>query len=287
MNETTVFLYENALGVVRFAYESPFWITDIPEISSVEIDIASIRGREQIGETITNQIVQPKEFTMDGVIFDPIPESREHLLRVMAPLVKSTLTVINGEEMWYLDVVPQSTPAIDSGNGMQNFQVSLYASYPYWQTTDTYARQVAGLTAKFKFPFYTGGSWYISEFSDNYFTTLTNLGNVPSGIKVTFSARSSIQNPELMHMGTSKKIAIEKRMELGEKVIVSTFYGDKSVIVVDSKGNCTNGFKYLSIDSDLSFELLPGDNLLRGDSLSNRQGLNIQIEAPLGVKSGV
>lgn len=286
MNEKTTFIFENNLGSIQFAYDSPFWL-DIPDISSVGIDIAATRGRQQVGTTIISQSVQPKSFTIDGAIFDPLDENRNKLLHIFAPRVKSTLTMIEGDEEWYLNVVPETTPVIDGGNGVQHFQVTLYASYPYWQLDDMYIRQVAGLTPKFKFPFYTGGSWYISTFSDNYYATINNSGNVPSSVQITFAARRAVENPEVMNMESGKKIAIKKAMAPGEKMIVSTFYGAVGAVFVDDQGNESNGWKYLSIDSDLSFDILPGNNLIRGDAKTNRSGMSIRLEAPRGVKSGV
>ena len=67
---------------------------------------------------------------------------------------------------------------------------------------------------------------------------------------------------------------------------VSTIYGHKGVVCTSASGEVSNGFKYLSVDSDLSMTLRPGSNLLRIDAV-NREGLGVRIEAPEGVKSGV
>ena len=84
----------------------------------------------------------------------------------MAPQIPATLTIEQNGESWYLDVVPTKTPEVTPGNGVQYFQ-TLYAAYPYWRTTASYATQVAGLIAMFKFPFYTDDNWCISKFSDS------------------------------------------------------------------------------------------------------------------------
>jgi hypothetical protein len=75
-------------------------------------------------------------------------------------------------------------------------------------------------------------------------------------------------------------------MIAGERVTVSTIYGHKGVVCTSASGEVSNGFKYLSVDSDLSMTLRPGSNLLRIDAV-NREGLGVRIEAPEGVKSGV
>ena len=286
MNEGTIIIYENAIGTLRFAYESTLWVTDVDGLSSVEIDISASHSTMQTGSSITGQSIKPRSFTMDGAIFEPIAPQRELVLNIMAPKIPATLTIEQNGEAWYLDVVPEKTPEVTSGNGVQFFQVRLYAAYPYWRTTTSYARQVAGLDALFKFPIFTGGTWWVSRYSDSYFTTIENRGNVPVEFRAVFTARTEIEDPELYHVEAGKRILIRKTMVAGERVVVSTVYGNKGITCIDPAGTATNGFKYLSVDSDLSMTLNPGSNLLRIDAV-NREGLGVRIEAPEGVKSGV
>lgn len=286
MNENTIFIYENTIGRLVFQYGGQMWITDVDGMSSVEIDIAESRSTMQVGSSITSQNVRPRSFTLDGAIFEPIAAQRERLLNIIAPQIPATLTIKQGGEEWYLDVVPEKTPEITPGIGVQFFQTRLRAAYPYWRTTASYATQIAGLVAMFKFPFNTGGSWWISRYSDSYFAAIENRGNVPVEFRVTFTARAALDNPELYHVDTGKRILIRKSMIAGERVSVSTIYGHKGVVCTSASGEVTNGFKYLSVDSDLSMTLRPGSNLLRIDAV-NREGLGVRIEAPEGVKSGV
>lgn len=286
MNQSTIFIYENTIGRLVFQYDGQLWITDVDGMSSVEIDIAESRSTMQVGSSITSQNVRPRSFTMDGAIFEPIAAARERVLNIIAPQIPATLTMQQGGESWYLDVVPEKTPEITPGNGVQFFQTRLRAAYPYWRTTASYATQIAGLVAMFKFPFHTGGSWWISRYSDSYFATIENRGNVPVEFQVTFTARAALDNPELYHVDTGKRILIRKSMIAGEQVSVSTIYGHKGVVCTSAEGAVSNGFKYLSVDSDLSMTLRPGSNLLRIDAV-NREGLGVRIEAPQGVKSGV
>lgn len=287
MNETTKFIYENSIGTITFAYDSPFWLTEIDGVSSVNIDISESRSVRQVGSSIAEQSVQPKTIPLDGAIYEPLDANREKLLDVIAPQVNATLTVVQGGESWFLDVVPTKTPDVMPGNGEQYFQMELYAAYPYWRTTAAYASQIAGLIALFKFPFYTGGKWWISKYSDSYFNTIENKGNVPVEFTVVFTARSELVNPELYHVETKKWIRIRKTMIAGERISVSTKYGERGVVAISANGVVTNGFRLLAFGSSLDMALTPGENLLRIDAAQNREGLSVRIEAPEGVKSGV
>ena len=281
-----MFIYENAIGKLEFKYNSPLWIMEVDGLSSVEIDIAESRSTMQIGSSITAQSVRPRSFTLNGAVFEPIGINREKILDIIAPQIYATLTIEQNGESWYLDVVPEKTPEFTDGNGVQHFQTRLYAEYPYWRTTESYATQISGIVAMFRFPFYTGGFWWVSRFSDSFFHSIENSGNVPIGFRLVFTARSALANPELYHVDTGQRIKILKSMVAGERVVVSTVYGQKGVTCISAGGEITNGFRYLSVDSDLSVSLLPGANLLRIDADNNREGLGARIEAPKGVKSG-
>lgn len=287
MNENTVIEYESSIGKLTFAYDSPFWITEIDGASGIDIDVSESRSNEQIGSSVSSQSVKPRVITLDGAIFDPVVDNRKRLLNIIAPQIAATLTVVENGESWYLDVIPEKTPEIESGNGVQHFQARLHAAYPYWRSTKSYSNQIAGLISRFRFPFNTGGTWCLSEFSQNFFSTIVNNGNVPIEFKVTFTARSALSNPELYHMDTGKRIYLRKNMLAGDAIVVSTIYGSKGVVCKNADGTVTNGFRYLSVDSDLSMTLVPGANLLRIGADTNREGLGARIDAPEGVKSGV
>lgn len=287
MNENTIITYENTIGKLSFAYDSAFWVTEVSGASSVDVDIGESRGAAQTGATIEGQSVQPRTITIDGAIFEPLTANRKRLLDIMAPQVTSTLTISQGGEEWYLEVVVERTPEITPGRGVQEFQARLFAGYPYWRTTASHTAQVTGIVPMFRFPFRSGGKWWVSRFSDDFYSEINNTGNVPIEFEVLFVARGAVKSPEIYHVGTGKKIRINKAMAAGEIIAVSTVYGKKGVTVTSVTGEATNGFKYLSMDSDLSMTLLPGANLLRVDAAQNREGLTVRIDAPKGVRSGV
>lgn len=287
MNSNTVFIYENSIGSITFAYDGDYWIEEIDGASSIDVNISESKGIGQIGSTITEKNVEPRTISIDGAFFEPIQNNRQELIEIFSPQENGTFTVIQNNESWYLNVVNKKTPVISDGEGVQKFQLELYANYPYWRTTDSYSQQIAGLVPLFQFLFYTGGEWWISKYTDDYFYTIENKGNVPIEFVVTFTARNELENPEIYQVDTKKKISLRKKMEGGDRFVVSTIYGQRGVTFIDKNGVSSNGFKYLTVDSTLDMTLLPGDNLLRIDAKTNRESLSVSVQAPKGVVSGV
>lgn len=281
------YIYQSALGTVRFARDSAFWITTISGQSAVDVDISATRGPGQAGSSLAGQSVEPRELTIDGCLFDPVEQNRQQLLKVMAPREPATLTRRCGADAVALEVVPRRTPEISQGDGVQNFQLRLYAAYPYWRSAQRASTQLAGLEARLRFPFYTGGRWYLSRFSGDYFHTLRGGGNVPTEFELVFAARAPVLRPEVMHMATRRRIGVNGTLNTGEQLTVSTIYGHRGAVLERADGTTENGFAMLSVDSDLGMALQPGDNLLRIDAEAGRQALGVRLLAPREVRSGV
>ena len=286
MNESTRFTYQNALGSIAFHIYSPFWITDIDCASSIAVSLAESRSYGQIGTSVVGQSVLPRTLGIEGSIAEPLLQNRAQLLRIIAPEIESRLVMEENGEEWYLDVLPVKTPEITPGTGLQFFSLRLFAAYPYWRTSAAVATQLAGLSPVFSFPFYTGGAWFISKFSSNYFKTVHNTGNVPAAFTLTFTARAQLENPEMYHMGTGEFIRVNKTMQSGESIVINTQYGSRGAVCVAANGEESNGFAYLDIESCLGMALLPGDNLLRLSASAGRAGLSARLVSCTGVKSG-
>ena len=288
MEQNIIVKYETARGSITFDREAmQFWISGFGSASGMQIEMKDTQSIGEIGATLSNKVVGPRTLTVDGYIFQPIAENRRRLLDIVAPKLPGRFTLIDGAQSWYLDVVPEHTPEFDDNPSIQGFQMRLYAEHPYWQTTERSMRQLAMIRGRFRFPFHTGGVWRLSDYSEGYFTDIMNHGNVEISPTITFFARQGVVNPELLHMDTSKRIRLEKTMLAGERVIVSTRHGQRSATFVNAVGEQSNGFRFLSEDTDLAFTLLPGANRLRFDAAEHRSNLHVYLDAPRGVRSGV
>ena len=146
---------------------------------------------------------------------------------------------------------------------------------------------VGGLQALFKTPFYTGGKWYISKYSDTYLTNVRNTGNVKIPIKAVFKAVTDCTEPELYHVGDRTYIRILGTLYAGQVITVNTAYGQRGATLTDKDGTTSDAFHRLDIDSDLELGLDPGDNILRYTARSNREGLRLYVVAEEGVVNGL
>lgn len=281
------FSYITDTKQISFSEDSDFWITGVNSLSSNEIAISETQGVGQIGSTRSAQSIKPKDLTVSGILFGDLSKNREQLLAAIRPEAAARFVITDDSGSWYLEGTPSRTPLIEETPVQQAFQFVFHAPYPYWRSMDDINTILAGVDALFQFPLNTGGSWYISRYEKSLFKRIVNSGNEPVAVTVIMEADAKVLQPEVRIVETGSFLRITKTMEAGERIVICTVYGQKSVTCYHSDGTKENGFRHLSPDSDMNMELMPGVNTLRYIAAENREGLRVTVSAPKGVRAGV
>lgn len=290
MNYGVVITCDNSEEQIVFKKDGDFIITAAPNLSSISVDVNESQTVGQIGSTINAQSVKAKTITITGSIMKNVELNRAKMIRVLRPQAPIKLIYAYNNQRWYLDCLLSQTPLIGAGIVLQDFQFQLKAAYPYWRDANEIDENLAGLQKMFKFPFNTGGRWYLSRFSDNCYKTIINNGNVQLGVQFTIYARGEFTAPEILHMGTGEKLTINRTFVKGESVVINTEYGQRGVQITDVNGVTSNGFRYLveGQDGDIGMQLVPGENIFRYDAANGRDLGRVTIHFPQnGVVSGV
>lgn len=287
MNKNTIVTYSAGGNSITFAMASVLWITEISGLSGNTVSISETQGAGQVGTTVQAQTVQPKDITIDGAVLQDFEANRRGILACILPGVMGRLSITQNGETWYIDGAPKRTPEFSDGLRPQLFQFVLHCPYPYLRSATDGSNMVAGLTKLFQFPTGLTGTWYISKYSDSLFTTVQNSGTAAMEFDVIFSAMTAVTNPQFFHVEKGTYIKINKVLQAGEKITVSTVYGRKGVTLELADGTKVNGFRYLDIGSDLAMQIDPGDNTIRADAENNREGLLVQVIMPKGTVPGL
>lgn len=288
MDRRTKFIYTTKYGSLTFSENSDFWITDLQGISNVTIETFQSQSPKQIGSTLTGQSIQPRTITIDGCFFGNLVQNRAQIINTFIPGETATLTVVPPVgDKWFITVVPTQTPAIELGEGSQDFQATLFAPYPCWQTVAEQIQEVGQIMPMFKFPHNTAGNWWISRKNNEQYKTIYNDGNIPVGFAIRIFAANDCKGPRIIHTGSGKTIAVNLDFKMGESIYISTVQKQEKITLYKKDGTQINGFRHLSMDSDLTMKLLPGENLLHFDAEENYKNFTFAVIAPKGVKTGV
>lgn len=262
MNDKTVITYENEYGVLTFQKNpQELWLESITGATGLTVELSTAKSPGQVGSTITSQSIGQREITLDGCIFDPVETNRARILSVIMPRVVSRLTVENNGRKRWIDVVPERTPDFEDGVGVQAFQTKVVAAFPYWTGGDLQYESFTNLEPMFEFPFVASEEWYVSKYSDVTEKIVINNGNVPYHFDIEFRFSGSVWFPMLTHIESGKFIQFKGNYDEGDSFFVSTKFNERKIDHVSRlDGQNHNGFRFLSIDSDLTMEIMPGRN---------------------------
>ena len=289
MRTVPVHLYTAADGrQIRFAVDSDFWLTDVSGEDGMDLDITEQQSSGQTGTTVTGTAVGAKPITLTGAILRDLDANERLLKQLLFPGSAGRWTKITAAGIWYLDVITKHSPDVSGGEHLLNFQFSLYAAYPYWRTEETLTTMLGGLQPTwFPTPVSTAGSWYISQYKRDLYTTVTNTGNTETDFTLTLTASARVLNPMLWHNGKRSFLRLNREMLAGERAVISTAENNRTCTYYAADGTSQDGFRFMDADTDWWMTLSPGDNVLRLTAEEGRENLTATITAPKGVASGV
>lgn len=295
MNKDTVITYQSAGGSIRFAPDGEYWITEVSGLQT-DISLNTSQSVGQRGATVNGQSVQPKKITFNGAILGRggaagIEPLRRALLAAVLPLESARITFAQEGQSWYLEGWPTKTPALSDGLRPQSFQFQFYVPYPYFRSAEQRSYQLSGLRAMWHTPFYTGGHFYISKYTEDAFCRVANTGNVAQAITLTLYAAAEVTRPVVYNVERGSHIRVNKIMAPGEQMVISTHDKDKdagrAARFFAQDGSEGNGFKYITPDSDLAMAVAPGGNIFMADAAANKQNLRCTLTTAGGERHSI
>lgn len=270
------YLYKNELGeTIEFSPFSEIIALKVRGINGHDVDIASTKGINQIGDTITNITVKSKMVTIDGVIKGNLDHNRKLLINTIRPQLKGTFYAINNktEEIYKIDVVAKQTPIIGFGLNYQEFQLTFNCAYPYWKREEENKTDIRSLIPLFRFPRNFSSTWKFSEYQRSEFINVQNDGNEKTGLKIVLTSSTVATNPKLLNVETGEYIKLNYSMSANETITITTGYNNKKVIS-NKNGNL---FKYIDLINSTFLQLDIGKNIFKFTADTNENNINVVV----------
>jgi hypothetical protein len=255
--------FENADGTVfdiRGNYLlSPNW----SGFGELPVEHQSTRAPYQDGDTYIDTVGLAREMTVEFIIMgsnrQQVFDRRLIVTKHFNPM-KGIGTLIWEQEdgtIYHIDCIPRRVtfPSGDGqGRGYQVVIVEFYAPNPFWYDPTQIEQVMVGFSGGLQFDW----SFPISFGQVGSQVTLENAGDVDSPIMVYFYGE--VVNPTITNETTGESIIIERTVNDGDILIVSTAFGEKAVQVL-SGGEYVNAFEYVNPDSEF-WSLKPGKNIV-------------------------
>lgn len=270
--------YINELGEsLTFRQRKPYFLQSIDGTGAVKHIISTFKAPNQDGGVFVSGSLDMRNIVIEGrIIADTIDkayEFRKNLLNLFNPKAKGRL-IFKGlsipcivEEAPVFKADSHKTPA---------FFISLLSTSPYFETVEELKKLLAGWHPNFEFeleiPIEEGIEMGYRE--ESLIIAVENVGSVPCGATFEFIAQGIVEDPMIIDVVTGKFIKLNRVMQEGEIITVSTHFANKKVL--SSLAGGTNAFSSLDEDSEF-LQLDLGTNLLRYDAKVNLNNLEVNV----------
>jgi hypothetical protein len=258
-----------------------YWLDEV-DFGQVEGTNHSYKFIDQVGETVYNTTLEPRQIQITGYVagWDAISVSqmKKRLNRLVNP--KHLLEAYaNGKKIQFYPrtSVAYSVTYQENNELISKFLVTGYCPYPMFTDADEQNVLVSYTKHLFHFPLIIpeGEGIQMGVRQPSQIAEVTNEGDLPVGYIVEFKAYGTVVNPSLTDIETQTFIQINKTMTVGEVIRVDTREGYRKV-TGSVNGEESNYFQYRTFDSSW-LTLGQGLNYIQYDAESGLDALEINI----------
>ena len=277
-------IFENDKGQrIEIGYSFPYFFQGLSGQDGVEANITKVSGAGQDGSTITNVVLADRDLRLQGAIKgsskDEIAKYRAKLLKVFNPKSKGWLQYEYGNLKRRIRCQIEIGPVFSKKNNSYKFQeflVDFICPNPYWQDVNVVKSEIAIWRGALEFPLeLTENGIEIGFREPSLIVNVFNSGDVTCGMKIQFKALATVVNPSLFNVNTREYFKINRTMEAGEIITVTTHFQNKKV-ELNKNGVISNAFNWIDLNSTF-MQLEPSDNLLRYDADDGIDNLEVSI----------
>lgn len=265
-------IFTNARGQsVELKSSAPFLLQSVDGLGDVDADIQTQKAPFQDGSTFIESVLQERSISLEiAIIADKstILKQRQFLASVFNPkLGPGTLRYENGETVREIEAVPDGVPVFPSGREnrgpfFQKAMVNLLCPEPFWLDEFHTSEKMSYILGGLSFPLRLGTSFAQRGFKK----ILRNQGDVATPVTIEFYGPAT--NPVVWNRTTGEFVRVNRSLGEQDKLIITTNFGNKSVLIENNDGTTTNVFNWIDLESSF-WQLVPGENIIEFGSDSD------------------
>lgn len=201
-------------------------------LNSLTANINSTKSAGADGSKVNSKSLNERNIVLYLKIYPPVEINRNRLYKFFNTKNEIRLFYKNKLVNAYIDGVVESFDC-EPFSDKETAIVSIICNDPYFKAAADTVYNFSRITPLFEFPFAIPAEGV--PFSE--LTRLTNLivnhGDVESGVIVEFFATTSqILNPSFYNRTTQKRITVLFDMEQGDRIVIDTSRGKKSITLI-------------------------------------------------------
>ena len=280
-------IYENERGIsIELNREGPLFLSSVEGFGGLEADIVSSKSAYQDGISISKTILKDRILTLNCYLSIDNEQQRyilkKKLYNAFNPKVAGHIKIYTdaGQLRGASNLRVIQAPLFDDDykglNDLVSFQIQLAMPLPYFEDLAENKVEFGSEVGNFFF------DWELKEEGNELsiknssnVVNIFNNGDCETPLKLVFKASSNVKNPRIYNVYTKEFIKINKTMEAGEIITITTNKGNKRVESI-LNGKTSNIFNNLDIQSDFIW-LDIGDNVIAYDAEEMVEQLEVSI----------
>ena len=253
---------------------------DVTGLSDASNDIFTQRGLGQYGETITGYQIMPRVIVIQGSFRVTNKMSvavlRQNLNNTLSPEQELEIIYDLGGSQRKIKGITQEI-RFNCKSVFYDFYIAILCPNPLWKEPMQTATSIVSWVGAFEFPVEITNDWEIGRLDKKSEVIVKNSGDVTCGCKFVFYATAStVVNPSVKNTDTEETLKVNVSLSIGDRLEVTTFYGNKTAYVIRANGEKENVIQLLEPDSSF-LQLKIGDNPFSYDADSGKDNLNITV----------
>lgn len=259
------------------------WVLGEIDLGTVEGSHHSYKYVNQVGVYIDSTSLEERAVSIPGwVIGENLADMKDNMTvlnRLVNPQHELELTLFDQYVLRFKPdySIKYATPYEENNEVLCQFLIQGTCADPMFSTKRGILTQIASILPKFHFPLIIprGKGIILGLRQPDLLATITNDGDIDTGMVIEFSCNTTVVNPSLLHVGTQEFVKINKTITPGETITVSTMSGNKYVRGYHD-GQTENYFKYWDWDSTW-LQMYKGVNVLKYDADEGVDGLAASV----------
>lgn len=270
--------YTNQIGeAITFKQRRPYFLQALDGTGNIRQVVNTFHAPNQDGAFFISGALEMRNIVLEGtIIADTAAQAgilQQRLLRLFTPKMNGTLVYRAARIQC---VVEEVLFAAGSGARYPAFYISLLCPSPFFEALDQRRVELAAWMNLFSFPLEIPAAGIeMGKREPSQIIKVENIGDVPCGCTISFSALGTLSNPELMNVDTGEVFRLIKTMKAGEELRAYTHFAGKRVVqIINDKES--NAFSFMDTASTF-LQLAPGINTLRYNAANNLDLLEVSV----------
>ncbi len=241
-------------------------------------EIISLQNANLKGSRYHKSSISDRQISFTFYVYD-VERTRYKLMNIFKAGEKGTLTLKNEYREGQIECYFEEM-IFDRFQMLNTCQIFLRCPYPYFKGLEEIAIELDNIISLFELEAYIPEEGIeLGQITDEYLLTINNESDTETGFELTVITESKTQDVKIYNETTNKFMVINYPLTKGEKLIISTYFGNKKV-EVEKNGVITNIINKLKRDSTF-FMLARGNNTIRceGEDLTVYIRYNNEYEA--------